>query len=176
MKLTHARDNRLTRLSVCVCLECGILFHELAQSYHELILTRLCLGLYCDLDNGVGELHGFKEHRMIHIAERVARGRILYAYKCDYIACISFVELLTHVGVHEYGLAYTLARSLCGIQNVAVAAYLAAVDSAECELADILVDDNLKCQSCKRCILVCGQFYLFACLSRCSHCIGYIER
>src|SRR5690606_28851685 len=76
VQLAHPGDDRLPGLRVQPDTEGRILLGQLAQPRGELVLIRLRLRLDRDLDHRLREAHRLQDHRVVRIAERVARARV----------------------------------------------------------------------------------------------------
>mmetsp|Transcript_1321 Transcript_1321/g.2759 ORF Transcript_1321/g.2759 Transcript_1321/m.2759 type:complete len:327 (+) Transcript_1321:2346-3326(+) len=68
VKLTHTLDNSLIRLLVTRESEGGIFLSELNERRGHLLLVSLGLGLHCNLNNWIWEVHTLEDNRVIRIA------------------------------------------------------------------------------------------------------------
>lgn len=80
MQLAHALDGGLAGLLVSVVAEGRILLAQAVQGQPHLLLVRLGLGLHGDLDHGGGELHALQNHRVVRVAQGVARHGVLQSH------------------------------------------------------------------------------------------------
>ena len=80
MQLAHAGDNGLACLRIGVGTESRILLRKLCKSLAHFALSSLCLGLDSQLDNGLGEFHGLKNHRMLLVTDGITCGGKLKAH------------------------------------------------------------------------------------------------
>ena len=146
VKLTHTCDNGLAGFLVGVCLEGRVLFRQLLQRIGKLILTSLGLGLDCELDNGIRELHGLQNNRSGLIAKGITGCRNLQTYCCSDIAGEYLFQLRSLVRMHLKNTADTLLLILGGVQNVRTGLAGSGINTHECELSDEGIGDNLECQ------------------------------
>ena len=77
-----------------------ILFSKLCQSLTHLALTSLGLRLDRQLDNGLRELHGLQDYRMLLITDGITCCGKLKSYCCSDITGIYLVQLCSLVCVH----------------------------------------------------------------------------
>src|SRR6266478_2355817 len=100
VELSHPVDQRLIGLRVHVDLE-GRVFHgEARQRLAELLIVGLGLGLDRHRDDRGGEVHRLQHDRLVGIAQRVARPRVLEAHDGGDVAGRDRLDLLALVGVH----------------------------------------------------------------------------
>ena len=97
MELTHTGDNGLTGLFVGLNAECGVFLSKFLETDAELVEVFLSLGLNCDTDNGIGEVHSLENDGSLFRAESVTGADILETYAgtditaTDHIFCILLV-------------------------------------------------------------------------------------
>jgi hypothetical protein len=89
----------------------------LDQGDAHLLLTGLGLGLDGDADDGVGELHGLEDDRVLLIAQGVAGGGVLQAHGGGDIAGVDLVDILPVVGVHLQDAADALLAFRAGVEH-----------------------------------------------------------
>src|SRR3990172_12300354 len=100
MKLSHARDNSLSGLSVRMHAERRVFLHELLERETKPFLVRLGLGLNGYMDHRFGENHGFQDNGFVFITEGMPRERALEAHRRADIAGIDLLDLFALVRVH----------------------------------------------------------------------------
>ena len=100
MKLAHSCDDRLSCLGIRVCTERRVFLGKLRKRLTHLALCILRLRLDRELDNGLRELHGLKDNRMLLITDRIAGRRKLKAYGSGYITGIHLIQFLSLVCMH----------------------------------------------------------------------------
>ena len=121
-----------------------VLGGELRQRDAELLLVGLRLRLDRDLDHRLRELHLFEDHRLLHVAQRVAGARVLEAGERDDVAGEGLLDVLAVVGVHEQHAADALALVLGRVEHGRAGFDLARIDAAEGDGADERVVHDLE--------------------------------
>jgi hypothetical protein len=150
MELAHALDNGLTRLRIGRDTEGRILLDETAQRLAHLLLVGLRLRLDGELDDRIGEVHLFQDHRIVRIAQRVAGGDALEAGQGDDVAGTRFLHVLTIVGVHQQHAADALLAVLGAVQHAGRRFEHARIDAGEGERAHERVGHDLEGERGKR--------------------------
>src|SRR4051812_30812475 len=154
VQLAHAGDDRLTGLLVETDLERRVLLGELLDGRAQLLLVALGLRLDGNRDDRRGEGHRLEDHRLLRVAEGVARGRVLHAVDGDDLAGAHTRTLFTLVGVHLVDLADPLLAVLGAVQHRGPGVQLAGVDADVGQLAQVLVCLDLERQRRERLVLV----------------------
>jgi len=108
MKLAHPLHDRLAAFEIRVDLEGRILCRETLQRQRHFLLITLRLRLNGLLDHGIGEGHRFQNDRVLLIAQRVTRSRVLQTRKCDDVTGKRLINLFAVVGVHHHHAANAL--------------------------------------------------------------------
>ena len=120
VKFAHAAYYCLTRFLIGKGTEGGILIGKLCKRKAHLFLSGLGLGLYGHLYNGVRNLYGFKQQRMLFIAKRIARAGLLQSAKRSYVARVRLGNFGTAGGMDKGYLANALALTLGSIVNIGI--------------------------------------------------------
>ncbi len=131
-------------------LEGRILFCQLLQSVGQLVLAGLGLGLDGELDDGIRELHGLEDDRMLLVAEGIAGAGVLETDGCCDITGEDLIDLLSLVGMHLKETSHSLLLVLRGVEHVGARLAGAGVDSHECKLSDERIGDDLECERAER--------------------------
>ena len=118
MQLAHTGDDGLASLLVRADAEGRIFLCQLDQSVAHLVLAGLGLGLDCDVDNRLRELHGLQDNGILLITDRIAGTGDLEANRGSDIAGVNLVQLISLVGVHLKDTSNTLLLALCCIQYI----------------------------------------------------------
>ena len=118
MQLTHTGNNSLTGFLIGVCTEGRVFFSKLCQSLTHLALSSLGFGLDSKLDNGLRELHGLKDYRMLLITDGITGCGELETNCCCDITGVNLVQLCTLVCMHLKDTSYTLLLVLCSIEYI----------------------------------------------------------
>src|SRR5919112_271561 len=105
VELAHAGDDGLTGLLVEADLERRVLLGELLDGRAQLLLVALGLRLDGHRDDRRGEGHRLQDDRVLRVAERVTRRRLLHAVDRDDLAGAHARTLFALVGVHLVDLA-----------------------------------------------------------------------
>ena len=100
MQLAHTCDDDLTGLLVGVGAEGRVLFGQLHQGVHHLLLTRAGLGLDGNSDNRLRELHRLKNYGILFVGEGVTGCGVLYRNNSCDITRADLIDILTVVCVH----------------------------------------------------------------------------
>src|SRR5262249_8551052 len=116
----------------------------------ELVLVRLRLRLDRDVDDGIRELHRLEDDRMIIIAHRVARARVLETDRSSDVARANFFDLLTLVGVHLQQTADALALVLRRVVDVRSRFQYTGIDPKKRQLPDERIGGDLRRERRKR--------------------------
>ena len=153
MELAHAGDQRLSGLLVGRHAERGILLSKLCQSLAHLVLTCFRLRLDRDFDNGLRELHGLQDYRMILIADRIAGRRDLETYGCRDIAGVHLLKLLALVRMHLQDTADTLLLVLGRVEHIGTGVHRTRVNAEVSKLTYEGVGHDLECKSRKRLLI-----------------------
>ena len=162
MQLAHARDDDLTRLGVRVNAERRILLGELLEGDAHLLLIVLRRGFHRNGDNGIRELHRLKDDRVVLVAERIARRRVLQADCRRDITAVDDVDLLAVVRVHLENAANALLAVLRRIVDIRAGVQRAGVNTEERELSNERIRHDLKRERRERCTVRCRTVVLFA--------------
>ena len=147
MQLAHTGDDGLSRLLVGTYPEGGILLGQLYQSLAHLVLAGLGLGLDCDIDNRLRELHGLQDYRVLLITDGVTGGGVLKAYCGSDIAGVNLIQLASLVGVHLKDTANTLFLALGGVEHIGTGIHGSGVNPEERKLSYKGIGHDLECQS-----------------------------
>ena len=147
MKLTHTGNNGLTRFGISMCTEGGIFFCQLGKGFRHLALTCLGLGFDRQLDNGLRELHGFENNRMLLVADGITCCSELQADSCGDVAGVDLGKFHSLIGMHLKDTAETLFLILRSIINVGTCCCRTAVNAEEGKLAYERICHDLECQS-----------------------------
>ena len=149
MQLAHTSNDGLAGFFIGVGLEGRILFGQLCQRDAHLLVASLGLGLDCNADNGLGELHGLQNDGMILITQSITSGGVLQTNNSSDITCVAAVDILAVVGVHLQDAAHTLLVVLHGIVDSSTSLNLTGVDTEVCQLTNERVGSDLESQSCE---------------------------
>ena len=147
MQLAHSGDDGLSGFLIGIELEGRILLGQLLKSYYHLLLACLGLGLYCNPYNRLGELHRFKNYRMILLAKCVTGGGILKTDNSGDVAGVAGLNILTVVCVHLKQSAHSLGAMLYRVEYLRSGIDLTGIHSEEAELSDERVGCNFKGKS-----------------------------
>ena len=150
MQLAHAGDDRLSGLRIGEHAEGRILLGQLAERDAELVLVGLRLRLDRDVDHRVRELHALEDDRVLVVAERVARARVLEADRRADVAGPDLLDLLALVRVHLQQARDALALVLARVVDVRARLQHARIDAEEGEPADERVGRDLERQRRER--------------------------
>jgi hypothetical protein len=131
VQLAHAGDDGLAGLGVGLHLEGGIFLGQAAEGDAHLLLVDLGLGLDGHLDDGIGEVHGLQDHRVVLVADGLAGEDVLEAHGRADVAGADFVDVLALVGVHLQQAADALAAALVGVVDAGAGGQHAGVDPDE---------------------------------------------
>ena len=118
MQLAHTGDDGLASLLVRADAEGRIFLCQLDQSVAHLVLAGLGLGLDCDVDNRLRELHGLQDNGILLITDRIAGTGDLEANRGSDIAGVNLVQLISLVGVHLKDTSNTLLLALRCVQYI----------------------------------------------------------
>ena len=121
-----------------------IFLGQLLQRDRQLVLVGLRLRLDGDVDDGIRELHRLEDDRVLFVAQRVARARVLEADRGGDVAGAHFLDFLALVGVHLQQTADALALVLRAVVDVRASAQHAGVHAEERQLSDERVGRNLE--------------------------------
>ena len=149
MQLAHTSNDGLAGFFIGVGLEGRILFGQLCQRDAHLLVASLGLGLNCNANNGLGELHGLQNDGMILIAQSITSGGVLQTNNSSDITCVAAVDILAVIGVHLQDAAHTLLVVLHGIVDGSTSLNLTGVDTEVCQLTNKRVGSDLESQSCE---------------------------
>ena len=149
MQLAHTSNDGLAGLFIGVGLEGRILFGQLCQRDAHLLVASLGLGLNCNADNGLGELHGLQNDGMILITQSITSGGVLQTNNSSDITCVAAVDILAVIGVHLQDAAHTLLVVLHGVVNSSTCLNLTGVHTEVCQLTNKRVGSDLESQSCE---------------------------
>ena len=120
----------------------------------ELVLVRLRLRLDRDVDDGIRELHRLEDDRMLIVAHRVARARVLEPDRGGDVAGAHFLDLLTLVRVHLEQTAHALALVLRRVVDVRARLQHARVHAEERQLSDERIGRDLERERRERRLVV----------------------
>src|SRR5581483_279120 len=141
VELAHAGDDRLAGLFVRVDAERRVLRGELLETDAELLDVGLRLRLDRDRDDGLREDHLLEEDRLLLVAERVARARVLQTDGRVDVARVGFRQLFTLVRVHTEDAADALALTARRVRDHRARRDRPRVDAEERQVAVRVVDD-----------------------------------
>ena len=150
MQFAHALQDGLAGFLIGRDAERRVLGGELGQRDAELLLVGLRLRLDGDLDDRLGELHLFEDHRLLQIAQRVAGAGVLQARQRDDVAGVGFLDVLAVVGVHQQHAADALFLVLGRVEHRGAGLDLAGIDAAEGDRADERVVHDLEAEHRER--------------------------
>ena len=153
VKLTHTRDDCLTGFLVRPCSEGGVFLGEFCQSKRHLFLTRFGLRFDSQIDNGIGEFHGFENYGIGVVTKSIACGGVLKTYRRRNIAAIANLKILPVVGVHLENTSHTLFFALGSVENGGTRLYHTGVNSKEAKLTYEGVGSDFERQSGKRLVV-----------------------
>ena len=162
MQFAHTCDNGLACLRIGVGTEGRILLCQLRQRLAHLALAGLGLGLDRQFDNGLGELHGFQNHRMLLIADGVTGGGELKAHCRRDIPGIYLIQLRALVSMHLQNTSHALLLVLGGVQHIGTGVHGTGIYTEERQLAHEGIRHDLECQSGERLIVGRMPLYLVA--------------
>ena len=100
MKFAHSADDRLAGFFIGRDAECRIFFRKLLHRLAHLLLVGLRLRLDRLVDDGFRKYHLLENDRIVFLAERVARARVLESDGGKNVAGKSFIDIFAMVGVH----------------------------------------------------------------------------
>ena len=150
VQLAHAGDDRLPGLLIGVHAERRIFLGQLAQRDAQLVLVGLRLRLDRDVDDGVRELHALEDDRLLVVAERVARARVLEPDRRADVAGAHLLDLLALVRVHLQQARHALALVLARVVDVRAGLQHARIHAEEGQPADERVGRDLERQRRER--------------------------
>ena len=176
VKFAHAGDDGLIGFRIGVNAERRIFFSQTLQCNTHLFLVSLGLRFNGYGNNRIREYHLFQNDRSIFIAERIACGDILEAYRSSDVAGVGNVDFLAVICVHLENAAYTFLLAFGGIQNVSTLVHFAGIYAEICELAHKGVSHDLECKSGKRSLVVRRAFQFFFRLRVRAFDSRYIQR
>ena len=114
MQFAHALHDGLTALKISFHTERGIFGRQARKTLRHFLLVVLGLRLDCDFDHWIREGHCFQDYRLFHIAQRIARSRVLQTGKRDDIPRKCLFDLFAIIRVHHHhaanALFFTLGR------------------------------------------------------------------
>ena len=136
VELAHTGNNGLAGFFIGVHAEGRIFLSQAAEGESHLFLVGLGLRLNGLRNNRIREFHLFKDHRVLGVAQRVARGHGLQADGSSNIACLNLLDFVTLVGVHLQQTAETFLLVLRGVQHGFAGNHNAGVHADEGELTN----------------------------------------
>ncbi|VVT18912.1 transposase [Roseovarius sp. EC-SD190] len=117
MQFAHALHDRLTGFNIGLDAERGVFCRQTGQTRRHFLLVAFGLGFNRDLDNRIGEGHGFQNNRLGRIAERVTRGGLFQTGQSDNVACKRLFDLFAVDGMHHHHPANALFLALGRIEH-----------------------------------------------------------
>ncbi len=144
VQLAHAGDDGLAGLLVRAHAEGGVLLGEALEGGRELVLVGLGLRLDGDVDDGLGEVDRLEHDRLVRVAQRVARRRLLEADGGRDRARADLLQVLAVVRVHLEQAADALLAAGGRVHHVGARVELAGVDAEVRQLADERVAHDLE--------------------------------
>ncbi|EJX07948.1 hypothetical protein EVA_03941 [gut metagenome] len=118
VKLTHTRNHRLTALFVSLHSESGVFLSQLRQALRELIKILLSLGLNCNTDNGIREVHRLENNRSRFVAKRITSADILETNASTNITSADNLYRILVVRVHLEKTRYTFLLTRTNIVSI----------------------------------------------------------
>ena len=176
VKLTHTWDYCLTALFVSLNSKGRIFFSQLSQTLWQLVEVLLSLRLYCDTNNGIGEVHWLEYDRSIFVAKCITSVNILETYTCTNITSWDYFNRVLVVRVHLEQTRYAFLLAWTSVVDVWTSFDLTRVNAEECQTAYIGVGSNLECESCSVFFFARLAVFLFASFGVCTYDVGSIER
>ena len=175
MQFTHAGNNCLACLGICVCLECRIFFRQLLERVRQLVLSCLRLGLDRKFDNGIREFHRLQNNRCAVVAECITGTGYLQANRSGDITGEYFVDFLSLICVHLQETPDSFLLILRGIQNIRAGLASTGIYSHECKLSNERIGNDLERKSGKR-LTVRRMSLNFVAVKICAFDRRYVQR
>ena len=159
MQLTHTGDDGLTGFLIGMSTESRIFFCQFCKSFTHLALTGFGLRLDSQLDNGLRELHGLKDYRMLLITDGITGSGELETNCCCDITGVNLFQLCTLVRMHLQDTSYTFLLVLSSIEYIRTGIQSTGIYTEVSKLTYERVSHDLECKCSER--LFIGRLSLY---------------
>ena len=167
MEFAHTCDNGLSCLGIRVCAECSIFLRQFCKRLTHFALTRLCLGLDSQFDNGLGEFHGLQNNRMLVITNSIT-GCGQFKPDCrSNITGVNLIQFCSLVCVHLQDTTDSFSLIFGRVKNVSTRSQSTGIYTEECQLPYIWVCHDFESQSAEWFAVACMAFCFFT-IFQCS--------
>ena len=150
MQFTHTGDDGLTGLLIGMSTESRIFFCQFCKSFTHLALTGFGLRLDSQLDNGLRELHGLKDYRMLLITDGITGSGELETNCCCDVTGVNLFQLCTLVRMHLQDTSYTFLLVLSSIEYIRTGIQRTGIYTEVSELTYERVSHDLECKCSER--------------------------
>ena len=147
VQFTHTGDDGLATLLVGLDGERGIFLCELRKTGRKLVEVLLGLGLYCDTNHGIGELHRFEYDGGAFVGEGITRADVLETNTCTDITGTDYLNGVLLVGVHLEDTRHAFLLTRTYVVNVRTGFDLTGVYAEESETTNVGVSGDLERES-----------------------------
>ena len=159
MQLTHTGDDGLTGFLIGMSTESRIFFCQFCKSFTHLALTGFGLRLDSQLDNGLRELHGLKDYRMLLITDGITGSGELETNCCCDVTGVNLFQLCTLVRMHLQDTSYTFLLVLSSIEYIRTGIQSTGIYTEVSKLTYERVSHDLECKCSER--LFIGRLSLY---------------
>ena len=176
VELTHTWDYCLTALFVSLNSKGRIFFSQLSQTLWQLVEVLLSLRLYCDTNNGIGEVHWLEYDRSIFVAKCITSVNILETYTCTNITSWDYFNRVLVVRVHLEQTRYAFLLAWTSVVDIWTSFNLTRVNAEESQTTNVGVSCNLKCERWSVFVFARLAVFLFTSFGVSTYDVGSIKR
>ena len=176
VQFAHTGDDGLACFFIGVFTERRVFFRQFCQSNAHFLLTGFGLRLNGNTNNRFRKFHGFQHNLCLFIAQRVAGDRVLHTYHSGNVSGIANINVFPIIGMHLQNTSETLFLLFDRVVRRFTRSDLTTVYAEKAEFSDIRIGHNLKCQRCKRTVVICRTFNFLTGIGICPLDGGNIQR